>query len=83
MVEYVLVLFESVFLNCVNWTGKLLDAVGGKGVVLAAFTIVLVIGLLFIPMRGNGMVNIVSYQKQSMIKKEKAKQLAKRSSGKR
>lgn len=55
MVENALSLFKPVFSKCAEWTGVLLGAVGGKGVVLAAFVIVLVIGLLFIPMRGIGM----------------------------
>lgn len=54
MVESILPLFESVFLNCVNWTGKLFDAVGGKGVVAVAFCIVLVVSLLLMPIRGRG-----------------------------
>lgn len=54
MVEQALRLFENIFSKCAEWTGALLDAVGGKGVVLAAFVIVLVIGLLFMPMRGVG-----------------------------
>lgn len=56
MVEKALLLFKDIFYHCATWTNSLLDAVGGKGVVLAAFVIVLVIGLLFIPMRGGNLV---------------------------
>lgn len=56
MVEYVLSLFESVFWQCAEWTSILLNAVGGKGVVLAAFVIVILIGMLIIPMRGGSLV---------------------------
>lgn len=71
MVKYVLSWFETIFLNCAVWTDQLLTAVDGAGVVLAAFCIVLVIGLLFIPMRGNGMTNIVSYSKNVIHQKKK------------
>lgn len=52
MVEQILPLFEIVFAKCAEWTSMLLDAVGGKGVLLAAFSVVLAISLLFLPMRG-------------------------------
>lgn len=57
MVEQLLPFFENIFSNCAEWTSKLLDAVGGKGVVLAAFCIVLAISLLIIPMRGPGLAH--------------------------
>ena len=41
---------------CVNWTNQLFAATGGGGIVLAAFCIVLIIGLLFIPLRGGNIV---------------------------
>lgn len=56
MVEQALKLFETVFAKCAGWAGALLDAVGGQGAVMAAFIVVLVIGLLFIPMRGGSLV---------------------------
>lgn len=65
MVEQILPYFEEIFASCAAWTSSLLDAVGGKGVVLAAFSIVLAISLLFLPMRGRmGATSFVSdYQK--------------------
>lgn len=45
-----------VFSKCAEWTDSLLTAISGKGVVLGVFLIVLVIGLLFIPMRGGNLV---------------------------
>ena len=52
MVERLLPYFKNIFAACAAWTGSLLDAVGGSGIVLAAFIVTLSIGLLFIPMRG-------------------------------
>lgn len=52
MVEQILPYFEQIFASCAAWTSSLLEAVGGKGVVLAAFSVVLAISLLFLPMRG-------------------------------
>lgn len=56
MVEQFLNEFKNVFAKCAEWTAQLIDAVGGGGVVLAAFCIVLAISLLFIPLRGSGLV---------------------------
>lgn len=53
MVE-ILGLFENVFSKCVQWTGQLFTAVGGVGVVVAAFIIVLVVSLFLMPLRGGG-----------------------------
>lgn len=52
MVERLLPYFKNIFAACAEWTGSLLDAVGGSGIVLASFIVTLSIGLLFIPMRG-------------------------------
>lgn len=73
MVEQILPLFETIFSKCAEWTTKLLDAVGGSGVVLAAFCIVLAISLLFLPMRGRmGAVSFFSdYKKYKKSKSEK------------
>lgn len=49
-------IMKTAFEACVSWTTQLLSATGGDGVVLAAFCIVLTIGLLFIPMRGGNLV---------------------------
>lgn len=73
MVEQVLPLFETAFTKCAEWTTELLDAVGGAGVVISAFCIVLAIGLLFLPMRGRmGAVSFFSdYKKYKKSKSEK------------
>lgn len=70
MVEQFLNEFKNVFAKCAEWTAQLIDAVGGGGVVLAAFTVVLAIALLFIPMRGRmGAISFVSdYQSYSRKK---------------
>ena len=44
--------FLQIFERCATWTNQLLTAVGGKGVVISVFILVLVVGMLFIPMRG-------------------------------
>lgn len=54
MVEEFLIQFKTIFLKCAGWTSSLFDAVGGKGVVLASFFVVLAITLLVLPIRGRG-----------------------------
>ena len=46
MVEQILPYFQEIFSACAAWTSSLLDAVGGKGVVLAAFSVVLAIAYI-------------------------------------
>lgn len=71
MVEKVITdMIVPVFRYCAMWVDSLLDAVGGSGVVLAAFLIVLVIGLLFIPMRGNAASNIKAYSEKKIHAKK-------------
>lgn len=85
MVEDVIInLILPVFRQCAYWADQLLAAVGGAGVVLAAFLIVLVIGLLFIPMRGNAAMNIKAYSEKKIYsdKRAKAKAQAKSNSKK-
>lgn len=50
----ILSLFENVFSSCVQWTARLFDAIGGHGVVIAAFIVVLVVSLILMPLRGFG-----------------------------
>lgn len=65
MVEQFLGEFKNVFAKCAEWTAQLIDAVGGGGVILAAFCVVLAIGLLFLPMRGRmGAVSFISDYQQ-------------------
>lgn len=67
MVEQVITdMIVPVFRYCALWVDSLLDSIGGSGVVLAAFLIVLVIGLLFIPMRGNAASNIKAYSEKKI-----------------
>jgi len=73
MVERVLPLFTEIFSKCASWTSSLLGAVGGKGVLLAAFSLVLAITLLFLPMRGRmGATSFVSDYQVYKNKKEAA-----------
>lgn len=50
----ILSLFESVFTSCVQWTARLFEAIGGYGVVIACFIVVLVVSLFLMPLRGSG-----------------------------
>lgn len=50
----ILHLFQSVIAQCVLWTASLFSSVGGFGVVIAAFIIVLVVSLFLVPLRGSG-----------------------------
>lgn len=71
MVENVITnIIVPVFRQCAVWVDQLLAAVGGSGVVMAAFLIVLVIGLLFIPMRGNAASNIKAYSEKKIHAKK-------------
>lgn len=74
MVEQVIYgIIVPVFRQCASWVDTLFQAVGGSGVAMAAFLIVLVIGLLFIPMRGNAASNIKAYSEKKMHSKNNAK----------
>lgn len=54
MVNQALILLKTVFENCVLWFGRLLAAVDGAGVLIAAFIIVLTVSLFLMPLRGGG-----------------------------
>lgn len=56
MVVQALGIINTAFTACVGWTNQLLSAVDGAGVILAAFCITLVIGCLFMPLRGGNVV---------------------------
>lgn len=71
MVENVIrSIIVPVFQHCAYWVDALLDAVGGSGIVMAAFLVVLVIGLLFLPMRGNAASNIKAYSEKRIHAKK-------------
>ena len=63
---------KDAFSACVIWTNQLFSAVDGSGVVLAGFCIVLVVSLLFIPMRGmavwRGMDSLSDFSSQATYK---------------
>lgn len=74
MVEEILQVAPLIFGQCAAWTQQLFDAVGGTGVVLAAFCICLAIGLLFMPMRGRmGATSFVTDYQSYKRKSEKNK----------
>ena len=62
-------IMKTAFSACVTWTNQLLSAVDGSGVILAGFCIMLVVSLLFIPMRGmaiyNGMSSLNDFTAQT------------------
>lgn len=73
MVEDVITgIIYPVFKWCSYWTDILFESVGGKGIVLGIFMIVLVIGLLFIPMRGNAVGNIKAYSENKIHSKKRS-----------
>lgn len=57
MVVKSLGIINTAFSACVDWTNQLLTAVDGNGVILAAFCITLVVGALFMPLRGGNVVS--------------------------
>ena len=57
MIVQILQLFQSVIAQCVSWTASLFSSVGGFGVVIAAFIIVLVVSLFLMPLRGSGVTS--------------------------
>lgn len=78
MVEQILPYFRDIFVACATWTQQLLDKIGGTGVVMAAFCVVLAISLLFLPMRGRmGATSFVSdyqtYKRHSDTKEYRQK----------
>lgn len=56
MMVKALEMMKTAFTACASWFTQLVSATGSQGVILAAFSIVLIIGLLFIPMRGGNIV---------------------------
>lgn len=59
---------ELVFYKCALWTDQLLNAVGGKGVVIAALMFVFAISLFLIPVRGSAISGFTDYTKNSIHK---------------
>lgn len=74
MVAQALSLMETVFGAVIGWFTDIMDSIEGSGILLAAFMIVLVVSVLFIPLRGNGLGSIgsgVSDFSQHVMHKEK------------
>ena len=55
MVEKIIPYFHVIFQKCAQWFTQLINAVGGSGVLLTALCLALAIGLLFMPLRGEGL----------------------------
>lgn len=68
MVRYFLSLIENVFSKCGEWTYRLLNAIDGTGIVLAAFVLIIVVSMLFLPLRGSAISGFTDYTKNSMHK---------------
>ena len=52
MIYDALKIMVQAFKACVNWFDQLVNATGSQYVIIAAVSLVIVIGMLFIPMRG-------------------------------
>lgn len=52
MVLQALEMMKLVFASCADWTNQLLTATAGSGIILSVFCIVMIIGVLFMPLRG-------------------------------
>lgn len=60
MMENAFQILTQAFKACVGWLNSLVDATGSQNFILAAFGISLVVGLLFMPMRGGNVSSWVS-----------------------
>lgn len=69
MMAKALEIMKTAFSACTVWFMELVSATGSQGVILAAFAIVLIIGLLFIPMRGGNIVG--NYREMADFTKSK------------
>ena len=56
MVLEALKIMESAFWACADWTNQLFTVTGGGSIVLAAFCIVVIVGVLFMPLRGGNIL---------------------------
>ena len=69
MMAKALEIMSIAFKACTSWFTQLVSATGSQGVILAAFAIVLIIGMLFIPMRGGNIVG--NYREMADFTKSK------------
>lgn len=68
MARQFLYYMTDIFEACADWTTQLLDAVGGTGIVISAFVLIMVVSVLFIPLRGSAIYGFTDYTKNSMHK---------------
>lgn len=83
MMENAFQILTQAFKACVGWLNSLVDATGSQNFILAAFGISLVVGLLFMPMRGHNVASWVSDYKTAKIHKARSKAKPKGSTGKK
>lgn len=82
MMEQSFEILRRVFKACTDWTTSLIVATDSLNILLAAFSLCVVIALLFIPMRGHSVANWVDEYKigkVNTVKRNSYKQKSKKS----
>lgn len=72
MMEKAFQILTQAFKACTGWFTDLVNATGSANIIIAAFGIVLVVGLLFMPMRGHNVASWVSDYKVGKIHKSQS-----------
>lgn len=70
MMEKAFEILTQAFKACTGWFTSLVNATGSLNFIIAAFGIALVVGLLFMPMRGNNVASWISDYKTGQIHKQ-------------
>ena len=72
MMVQIFEMLRVAFKACTDWTTSLIQATGSLNILLAAFSLVLVVGLLFMPMRGHNVASWIGDYKVGKIHKAQA-----------
>lgn len=72
MMQKAFEILTQAFKACTGWFTSLVNATGSFNIIIAAFGIVLVVSLLFMPMRGHNVSSWVSDFKAGKIHKKKS-----------
>ena len=72
MMEKAFQILTQAFKACTGWFTDLVNATGSANIIIAAFGIVLVVGLLFMPMRGHNVASWIGDYKVGKIHKAQA-----------
>ena len=70
MMEKAFEILTQAFKACTGWFADLVNATGSANIIIAAFGIVLVVGLLFMPMRGHNVASWIGDYKVGKIHKD-------------